>query len=194
MEKRTKQLAHLFDATQCISCMACTVACVETNQPEMLERDVEGKNWLASNIRRITYETKARPVQLLVQCQHCSDAPCIKTCPFGANYRDPETGLVKTKEELCIGCNYCIASCPYDARWQHPDTGLPMKCMGSGCEKLVADGKSPACVAACPVGARLFGDTNDPTSAISQKIAVAHTVKLLEHKKTKPNFYVVVTK
>ena len=120
--------------------------------------------------------------------------PCISTCPFGANWRDPETGLVKTDESLCVGCSYCLASCPYDVRWTHPDTGVPMKCMGEGCEALVKAGKSPACVAACPVSARAFGDIHDPDSTISKRIAVSKTEKLLPHKGTKPNFFVVVTK
>ena len=79
-----KQLAHLFDATKCIGCQACIVSCVETNYPEMVGRHIEGKNWLASNIRRYTANLAKRPVQLLVQCQHCSEAPCVETCPFGA--------------------------------------------------------------------------------------------------------------
>ena len=138
-----KQLAHLFDATKCIGCQACIVSCAETNYPEMVGRHVEGKNWLASNIRRYTANLAKRPVQLLVQCQHCSDAPCVKTCPFGANYYD-ENGLVRNDPKRCIGCNYCIASCPYDARWSHPITGLPSKCMGSGCLERIDDGLQPA--------------------------------------------------
>ena len=192
--KAKKQLAHLLDATKCIGCTACIVACSETNYPEMANREIPGRGWLASNIRPVTLETRARPVQILVQCQHCENAPCITTCPFGANYRDPETGLVKTDERMCVGCNYCIASCPYDVRWSHPDSGLPMKCMGAECEKRLANGENPACVAACPVGARLFGDVLDPNSPISQYIATSRTQKLLEHKGTKPNFFVVVQK
>lgn len=189
-----KKLAHLFDATQCVGCSACIVACAQTNYPEMMTRTNEGWNWLAANIRKITYDRARRPVQLLIQCQQCEDAPCVSTCPFGANYHDPETGQVKTDPNRCIGCSYCIASCPYDCRWTHPDTGLPMKCMGKGCEQLVREGKKPACVEACPASARMFGDVNDPNSAISRKIARSHAETLLPHKGTKPNFYVVVQK
>ncbi|MFU0842465.1 MAG: Thiosulfate reductase electron transport protein phsb [Burkholderia sp.] len=189
-----KKLAHLFDATKCIGCSACIVACAQTNFPEMLERENKGWNWLASNIRKVTIERARRPVQLLIQCQQCEDAPCIRTCPFGANYHDPETGLVKTDPSRCVGCSYCVVSCPYDVRWMHPDTGLPMKCMGEGCEERIRAGEQPACVAACPAGARLFGDVLDPESEISKKIAASHTEKLLPHKGTKPNFFVVVSK
>ena len=122
----------------------------------------------------------------------------VKSGPFkvllGANYRDPETGQVKIDPKRCMGCNYCITACPYDARWSNPLTGLPEKCMGEGCQKLVAEGKDPACVAACPTNARVFGDILDPKSAISREIASSRTVKLLEEKGTLPNFFVEVAK
>ena len=105
MSQSKKQLAHLFDATQCIGCSACIVACAQTNYPEMVERENEGWSWLAANIRKVTLERAKRPVQILVQCQQCENAPCIDTCPFGANYRDPETGQVKTDASRCVGCN-----------------------------------------------------------------------------------------
>lgn len=194
MKGNQKKLAHLFDVTQCVGCSACIVACAETNYPEMMERTNEGWNWLAANIRKVTLERARQPVQLLIQCQQCEEAPCVVTCPFGANFHDPETGQVKTDPKRCIGCSYCVASCPYDCRWTHPDTGLPMKCMGKGCEELVRAGKTPACVEVCPAHARMFGDVNDPHSAISKKIASSHTEKLLPHKGTKPNFFVVVSK
>lgn len=192
-KKITKQLAHLFDATRCIGCTACIVACNETNYPELAGQEIPGRNWFASNIRRYTADTHLRPVQLLVQCQQCSDAPCVKTCPFSANYYD-ENGLVRNDPKRCIGCNYCIASCPYEARWSHPISGLPSKCMGPGCLELIDNGQQPACVAACPTGARLFGDTSDPKSAISQKLKSSKSEQLMTHRGTKPNFYVVVEK
>lgn len=192
MTAKKRQLAHLFDATQCIGCGACVVACSETNYPEMRGQSNPGWNWPASNIRQIKIE-KNRPLQVLVQCQQCSDAPCVRTCPFGANYYD-EDGLVRIEPKRCVGCNYCIASCPYDIRWSHPVSGLPTKCISEGCIQLIKSGKSPACVAACPAGARLFGDIMDPQSEISRKIQTSRTQKLLEDKGTKPNFFVVVQK
>lgn len=193
-QKFEKKLAHLFDATQCVGCSACIVACAQTNYPEMLNDTVAGWDWLPPNIRKITLNRAKRPVQILVQCQQCEDAPCVATCPFGANYHDPKTGQVKTDPSRCVGCNYCVASCPYDVRWSHPVTGLPMKCMGEGCEKLVAAGENPACVQACPVNARMFGDVQDPASPISRHLARVKSEKLLPHKGTKPNFFVVVSK
>ena len=83
MVQKKKQLAHLFDATQCISCGACILACSQTNFPEMHNQSIPERNWPASNIRIFRSEER-RPVNLLVQCQQCENAPCVKTCPFGA--------------------------------------------------------------------------------------------------------------
>ena len=192
MTEKKKQLAHLFDATQCINCGACSVACAQTNYPELINEFNPGWNTIYCNIRQVKVE-KQRPLQILVQCQQCSDAPCVDTCPFGANYYD-ENGMVRNDPNKCSGGNYCIASCPYNARWTHPVTGLPSKCMGKGCLDLIAQGQQPACVTACPADARLFGDTTDPESAISRRLAKNKTAKLLEQRGTKPNFYVVVSK
>ena len=87
MSSRKKQLAHLFDATQCIHCGACSAACAATNYPELINEFNAGWNTIYCNIRQVKSE-KNRPVQLLVQCQQCADAPCVTTCPLGANYYD----------------------------------------------------------------------------------------------------------
>jgi protein NrfC len=187
-----KRLAHLFDTTRCINCAACTVACTATNQPELQQYEDPGWQALPSNIRRVEVNLRERPSLLLVQCQHCDNAPCIETCPFGAMYTEQATGLVKLDEKRCIGCSYCVAACPYNVRWKHPQSGLPMKCMGKSCEALVAAGQSPACVAACPADARAFGDLNDPASRISQRVRNGRTIRLLEAKGTEPKYFVVV--
>lgn len=131
---------------------------------------------------------------VIFEKQQCDNAPCVTVCPFGANFHDPATGNVKTDPNRCIGCGYCVTACPYDVRWLHPKTGLPVKCMGEGCEKLTAAGQLPACVSACPAGARSWGDINDPASEISLRAAKGRTERLLPQKGTNPNFIVVVAK
>ena len=112
MKKVKKQLAHLFDATQCINCGACTTACAQTNYPDLINEFIPAWNTVCNNIRQVKVE-KNRPMQLLVQCQQCSEAPCVTTCPFGANYYD-ENGLVRNDPKRCIGCNNkpCQSGCP----------------------------------------------------------------------------------
>ena len=50
----------------------------------------------------------------------------------------------------------------------------------------VTKGEQPACVESCPVGARLFGRIDDPTSEISQRIAAVPTHVLKEYLGTHP--------
>lgn len=187
-----KRLAHLFDTTKCFGCGACTVACTQTNAADLMLHEDKGWQAMPSNIRRVELNHLDKPALLLVQCQHCSNAPCVKTCPFGAMYNDEATGLVKLDDKRCIGCSYCVAACPYNVRWKHPVKGLPMKCMGKACEEKVAAGELPSCVSVCPVDARAFGDLNDPSSTISRRVRTSRTMRLLEAKGTEPNLFVVV--
>ena len=135
-------------------------------------------------------------VQLAFQptsCQHCKDAPCEKVCPVGATFRSAD-GLVLVDFERCIGCRYCMAACPYGARtfmWEEgkyaPEfpvgygrdyrsrgrlvftptrpVGVAEKC--TMCVERVEQNQQPICVAACPAGARIFGDLTDPASEVS---------------------------
>ena len=88
----------------------------------------------------------------------------------------------------CVHCARpaCLRACEHDAMWLDEENIVHIdadRCTGCG-----------ACVTACPAGARLFGDTLDPQSEISRKIASSKTQTLLESHGTKPNFYVVVQK
>jgi protein NrfC len=184
-------MAHVWDESRCIACGACVLACTATNAPDMKYREEKGWNSIASNIRRIDdLDANGRPSVLLVQCQHCENAPCLNTCPFGATYRD-DNGLVRLDPARCAGCSYCVTSCPYNVRWFHPDTKLPEKCMGGGCLDLIDSGMQPACVQACPAMARDFGDLNDPGSSVSQTIRTKRTRRLLEESGTEPKYFVV---
>jgi Fe-S-cluster-containing dehydrogenase component len=77
--------------------------------------------------------------------------------------------------DTCIGCKLCSWACPYGAREYDYGHGIMKKC--TLCvdriynEHLPEEDRVPACVRACPTGARHFGDLGDPESDVSQLVA-----------------------
>jgi Fe-S-cluster-containing dehydrogenase component len=108
-------------------------------------------------------------------CLHCAKPECVSVCPTGASYKRAEDGIVLVNEDLCIGCKLCSWACPYGAREFDSDQGVMKKC--TLCidriynETLEEIDRVPACVAACPTGARHFGDLGDPQSQVSKLVA-----------------------
>ena len=190
-QEPTRRLAHIWNEANCTACGACIISCTATNSPEMMYREEKGWRTVTSNIRRIeSTGPQGRPTMLLNQCQHCDNAPCVNTCPFGAVYYD-DNGMVRLDPRMCAGCKYCVTSCPYNVRWIHPDNGLPKKCMGDACLDLVAANQKPACVQACPANARDFGDLNDPSSSVSQTLRTKRSRRLLPNSGAEPKYFIV---
>ncbi|MCE5194010.1 MAG: 4Fe-4S dicluster domain-containing protein [Nitrospiraceae bacterium] len=143
-----------------------------------------------------------------VQCQQCADPPCVKACPATATWKEKD-GIVVVDYNWCIGCRYCMAACPYGARhfnWAKPNIpveelnanthylgnrprykGVVEKC--TFCIQRSRNGRYPACVEACPVGARKFGNLLDPNSEIRYCIENYRVFRLKEELNTKPQFY-----
>lgn len=97
-------------------------------------------------------------------CNQCDKPPCVQVCPVGATYQTPD-GVVLIDRTWCIGCGYCIMACPYGVRFFHPVYHVTEKC--NWCYHRITKGMNPACVDACPFGARRIGnirDLNDPVT------------------------------
>jgi Fe-S-cluster-containing dehydrogenase component len=99
----------------------------------------------------------------------------VTVCPTGASYKRAEDGIVLVNADTCIGCKLCSWACPYGAREYDYGEGVMKKC--TLCvdriynEELPQEDRIPACVRACPTGARHFGDLGDAGSAVSQLVA-----------------------
>lgn len=213
------QFAYALDISRCVGCRRCVYACVaENNQSRdpvvqwirVLEMDKEkGIDFEHAN-PYYDAETVPRPghFYLPVACQHCADPACVKSCPVGATWKEPD-GIVVIDYDWCIGCRCCMSACPYGARrfnWKDPSLpadqvnanmhilgnrprpkGVVEKC--TWCVQRVRDGRYPACVEVCPVGARKFGNLLDPSSEIRYVLDKKRVFVLKNELATHPRFY-----
>jgi len=157
-ETPTSPYALIIDTTKCTGCGACIEACRLRNHLP------EGQSYIHGLLKGDEHVRW----YLMVQCQHCANPPCATVCPTHATYVRQD-GVVLINEKLCVGCRYCIVACPYQARIFDEERGVADKCWL--CLDWVLGGGVPACVQACIPGARIFGRTDDPNSAVSQLIA-----------------------
>lgn len=207
-----------LDLSRCIGCRRCVYACVrENNQSRKPQiqwiRVLRLKNG-SMNLEESEhyYEGGMVPKEgyytIPVQCQHCENPPCVKVCPTRATWKEPD-GIVVIDYNWCIGCRYCMAACPYWARrfnFAEPGIskdeintnthylgnrprmrGVVEKC--TFCVQRTRKGRYPACVEACPVGARKFGNILDPESEISKVIETKRVFRLKSELNTQPKFY-----
>ena len=206
-----KRLGFVIDTKRCIGCHGCTIACkVENNVPD----DVLWNRILTDGGESMDTPSGVFPNVKMsfvpVNCQHCENPACVKVCPVGATYKDPETGAVRQDYDKCIGCRMCMAACPYTGvrsfNWDEPkysvdhavgDADVPLhqkhtveKC--TMCWHRLANGLQPACIEVCPGIARHFGDFNDPDSEVSKLIRERKVMQLLPEKDTKPSVYYLV--
>lgn len=149
-----------------------------------------------------------------VQCHQCANPPCVKVCPVEATWQQEPDGITVIDYDWCIGCRYCQAACPYWARrfnFTEPRyakdekgrtilnpnmsylsnrprrKGVMEKC--HFCLHRTREGKMPACLEVCPVGARKFGNIRDPKSEVSQILETKHVFVLKQEVGTFPRFF-----
>jgi molybdopterin-containing oxidoreductase family iron-sulfur binding subunit len=171
----------LIDTSKCArGCDDCVTACNEEHGLTGFDRPETDAQW----IRKVVLKDKqtGHTQTLPMLCQHCETPPCVDVCPTGASFRRVD-GIVLVDKHICIGCRYCMMACPYKARSFIHETlhdQKPYAPRGKGtvesctfCVHRVDNGRIPACVEACSQGehdAMVFGDMNDPDSAISRQL------------------------
>jgi Fe-S-cluster-containing dehydrogenase component len=198
-----KKLGLVIDLDICVGCHACATSCKEWNtqgySAPLTDRDPYGSDPSGPWLNRVhsyevlapgSEETGSRIVHFPRSCLHCEEPACVTVCPTGASYKRAEDGIVLVDPDTCIGCKLCSWACPYGAREYDYDHGVMKKC--SLCidrfynENLVPEDREPACVRACPTGARFFGDLGDPESPVSQLVAERGGYDLLPETGFKP--------
>ncbi|MEZ4401154.1 MAG: 4Fe-4S dicluster domain-containing protein [Kofleriaceae bacterium] len=208
---------YALNLSLCIGCRKCAEACHHENNHDRRTNNsyirvlemTQGSFDMANG--RVDYD-HAVPAPgkyyMPVQCQQCDDAPCVKVCPVEATWKERD-GIVVVDYNWCIGCRYCEAACPYHARrfnWRAPEIpadeinpeqgylsnrirpqGVVEKC--TFCLHRTRQGLLPACLEACPTGARVFGNLLDPASDIRWVLEHKRVYVLKEELGTRPRFF-----
>ena len=139
---------------KCLACRSCELACALAHvDAEDLQAAIE------KGARPRIYLVAAGPMAVPLQCRHCADAPCVRVCPSGALFRAGEEAPVLADPEKCIGCGFCVEACPFGVIRLGKGRKAVLKC--DLCQKRLARGQGPACVAACPVGALAFEEVEE---------------------------------
>jgi len=204
----------VIDVKACIGCRRCVYACVEENNIgrnsgftyiKVLEME-PGKVDIEHANADYTEAGRSDKWYLPVQCMQCAKPTCVYGCPVIATWKEPD-GIVVIDYDKCIACRNCIVTCPYSARhfnWEEPEVpeeernplvpveekaGVVEKC--TFCVQRTRNGQTTACVEACPVGARKFGDLNDPESEVSILLKTRRVWRLKEEYGTEPMIWYV---
>ena len=147
-----KQLAFYFDSSSCSGCKTCQMACRDKHDLEkgVLWRkvyEVAGGEWKKEGM---AWVPDVYSYFISMGCNHCEKPICMTSCPNRAISKD-EQGIVLIDSTKCMGCRYCEWTCPYGALKHDEPNGVMTKC--TLCSDYILQGKSPACVAACPMRA-----------------------------------------
>ena len=171
--RHLRRLPGLRDQLQGVEHAAATRRRSPTRTPTAPIRTAPGST--ACTATRWARAPTSRTVHFPRSCLHCEEPACVTVCPTGASYKRAEDGIVLVDPDTCIGCKLCSWACPYGAREYDYGDGVMKKC--TLCvdriynEHLPEEDRVPACVRACPTGARHFGDLGDRGSAVSQLVA-----------------------
>jgi Fe-S-cluster-containing dehydrogenase component len=171
----------LINIDRCNGCYACYLACrdeFESNDhlPYSAAQPAEGRSWMRVTEKERGSTPKVRVDYVATPCLHCANAPCVDKSVDGAVYRRPD-GIVLIDPEKSKGNRNILSDCPHRLIYWNEEKNIPQKC--TFCAHLLDMGwKEPRCVEACPAGAVVFGDLDDPASGISKLIASSKTEEL----------------
>jgi len=166
----------LYDATKCIGCKTCVVACADANH---LPRDTGASDGLyqapvslnskTKNVIKL-YREGAEQSFMKAQCMHCLEPACTTACMMHALKKDEQTGIVSWEGSKCVGCRYCQVACPFGVpqfEWSSYNPRI-VKC--ELCRERLAEGKQPACTEVCPRQAVIYGKREDLLAEAHRRI------------------------
>ena len=185
-----KRYGMMIDIRKCNGCYNCYLACRDEYAgndypPYSIAQPSAGQYWMNLSEKERGSFPKLKVDYIPLPCQHCREASCVSGAPQGAVYRRAD-GIVLIDPVRSAGHQEIVSLCPYRVIYWNPEKEIPQKC--TFCAHLLDQGwKSPRCVEACPTGALLFGDLDDPGSEISRAVKSAATEELHPEYGLKPN-------
>ncbi len=187
----------IIDVPKCTGCYDCFAACKDEYwdndyPPYSVSQPKHGQFWINIDTRERGAHPFVKVAHVPVLCFHCDEAPCLKSARDGSVYQRPD-GIVIIDPHKAVGQEKLPNSCPYGVIFWNEEKRLPQKC--TFCVHRLERGKTPRCVQACPSGALVFGDLDDPKSKVhnilNREKAEVWNPKL----KTKPRvFYIGIPK
>ncbi|HHO47627.1 MAG TPA: 4Fe-4S dicluster domain-containing protein [Desulfobacteraceae bacterium] len=211
VEDASVRWGFLVDTAKCVGCGMCVKACKLENEipydapvtRTWVERYVvtrDGRTHADSPMgardgftdRKIHGGEAIDPSEIVKAffvpklCNQCDKPSCVQVCPVGATYATGD-GIVLVDRSWCIGCGHCIMACPYGVRFFHPVHKVAEKC--NFCYHRITKGMKPACVEACPFGARHICNLKDHDDPVTRIILNERVAILKDEYGTKPNVF-----
>ncbi len=171
----------VIDISKCNGCYNCFLACRDEYYgndypPHSLAQPFTGHFWMRIIERERGKYPKVKVAYTPVPCMQCDAPLCIEVAQDNAIYKRPD-GIVIIDPEKAVGQKQILSGCPYRVIFWNEEKNIPQKC--TFCAHLLDAGwKEPRCVEACPTGALIFGDIEDPDSEVSKLIASAEVETL----------------
>ncbi|MBC8507704.1 MAG: 4Fe-4S dicluster domain-containing protein [Anaerolineales bacterium] len=202
----------VIDQGACLGCGYCTNACQAHND---IHPDISWNRVIESSAANGEKTYTARP------CMQCEHAPCVDVCPVKASYYRADGIVMMDYDKCIgcryceVACPYNARAFNWETfsgenpavpEWGVPEVerrprGVVEKCsfcyhridrgVALGLTPGVDSAATPACVVACPVGGRIFGDLNDPESEVSKLVKTHVTHRLREDLGTGPRVYYI---
>lgn len=166
---KTPEGVTMHDDAACIGCRACQVACPYSHH-ELTESSHAGDTYSVISFNPAGRET------------HPQWADKTALLP-GLTASGAE--VAKRTGAVLPAMNRFVAGDVQVVR----KAGITEKC--TLCYHRTSKGLQPACVDACPARARIFGDQDDPGSAIAKVLKAQKSFRLQEEKGTRPNVHYV---